>query len=639
VLLAGARAAAMTGDLPRAAALAESARALGSLAGDADLEAWGLALLGNTRRLQGRTREALDLLARARALAPLGNERLHATIRYDASVCLGVQGDFAGAVAEMRAALTSLDRAGAAYDAARAEFGLGVALAKAGRITEAIAHYESDLERWRALDDAGMEAEMYNCLGCAYAYRGEYDRARQRLDDGLRRARDGGYPRTEAATQHSLGEVLLTAGDSAGARAAFERGLAVAQELGELWIVAQLYDALALTAAFEGNLARAEEQAHHAIALAQRQDSAYLEAAVSLTLGAILARRGSAEALPTLQRATNTLTEQGAKREMARGHLWLAIAQHGAGAQAAALHHLRTALRLAEDLGADAVCDIPARWDAAPFHAAIAAGVEPERLRAVLERVQRTLPAAEHVETPGLPELEARGFGPGTLLVDGVREVVWPWDKSRELFFLLLHGGPRRLEQVMTALWPETQPVKARASLHTAVYRLRKATRPELVQHHGGVLRVNEELVTRYDVREFERLVQAALGAEQERAPALLEQAVRLYTAPLLEGLESEWVQEERNRLAHRYLIALDRLIDAYTEAGRPQESIAAAELLLARDPLREDVYARVIRAYLRLGDRAAAQRQYERCAAVLHEELGIEPGPELQALSRRLSL
>jgi DNA-binding SARP family transcriptional activator len=322
---------------------------------------------------------------------------------------------------------------------------------------------------------------------------------------------------------------------------------------------------------------------------------------------------------------------------MARGHLWLSIAQHVAGAYAAALHHLRTALRLAGDLGSDAVCDIAARWDASPFHAAVEAGVEPERLRAVLARVQAVLPPQERTETPALPEFEARGFGPGTLLTDGVHEVVWPWDKSRELFFLLLHGGPRRLEQVMTALWPESQPVKARASLHTAVYRLRKAAVSELVQHHGGVFRINDELVTRYDVREFERLVQAALSADKDRAADLLDGAVRLYSGPLLEGLESEWVQEERNRLAQRHLTALDHLIDAHAEAGRPKESIVAAELLLARDPLREDVHARVIRAYLRLGDRAAAQRQYGRCAGVLRDELGVDPGPELQALSRRI--
>lgn len=638
VLLAGARAAVMTGDLNRAASLSESARALGGLAQDHELEAWGLALLGNTRRLQGRTREALDLLGRARALASPTAERLHATIRYDASVCLGVQGDFAEAAAEMRAALASLDRLGAAYDAARAEFGLGVALVKAGRVTEAIGHYQSDLERWRALEDAGMEAEMLNCLGCAYGYRGEYERSRTALGEGLRRARDGGYPRTEGATHHSLGEVLLAAGDLAGARSAFERGLAVAQEIGELWTVAQIYDALALTTAFEGNLSRAEEHAQHAVALAKRQDSRYLEAAAALTLGAILQRRGSSEALDTLRAATDTLTEQGAKREMARGHLWLAIAQQHAGAPAAAAHHLRTALRLADDLGSDAVFDIPARWDATPFHAAIEAGIEPERIRVVLARVQADLPPAPRQPVPALPEMQALGFGPGTLLVNGEHEVVWPWDKSRELFFLLLHSGPRRLEQLMAALWPESPPVKARASLHTAVYRLRKATVAEVVQHHGGVFRINEELVTRYDVREFERLVQASLTADRDRAPDLLDRAVRLYTGPLLEGLESEWVQEERNRLAQRHLTALDRLIDAHAEAGNPRESIAAAELLLARDPLREDVHARAIRAYLRLGDRAAAQRQFERCARALREELGVEPGVELQNLARRIS-
>ena len=74
----------------------------------------------------------------------------------------------------LSAALAHFNRTGAAYDAARAEFGLGVALVKLGNIAEAIARYESARDRWRRLGDTGMEAEMLNCLGCAYGYRGDW---------------------------------------------------------------------------------------------------------------------------------------------------------------------------------------------------------------------------------------------------------------------------------------------------------------------------------------------------------------------------------------------------------------------------------------------------------------------------------
>lgn len=635
VNLAGARAALLIGDLAQAErfALAAIAAAVG---GDAPLEARGLAALGSVRRQQGRTREALQALSRARELAP-EDAALVAAVRRDHGKCLGVQGDFAAAAVELSAALEYFDRAGDEHEAARAEFGLGVALTKAGQLARAIAAYESCLARWRRLGDLAMQAEMLNALGCAYGYRGDYARARDTLTEGLRLARDGGNDSIEGLTQHSLGEILLQTGDLAGARAAFERGLATMQDLGSLWAVTAIYDSLALTAAFAGDLTRAEEHAHHALGLARRQESRYLEALCSLTLGAIESRMGRPQALTTLLAAADAFAAMGAPREHTRAHLWLMQAQYAAGAERAANRHLRAALRGAGELGGDAVLDLHARWDAAPLLAAAASGIEPARIEAVLARTGQKLPPGSSAPAVRLPALAVRALGPGTLLIDGERPVDFVSYKARELYFYLLHGGPRRQEQILDALWPDAPIDRARTNLHTAAYRLRKAIHHDAIVLSSGIYRVNEELIVSYDVREFERLLHEAASASGDQAVALLDGAVARYTGKFLEQLEAEWCAEPRTRLEQRYLLALDRLSDAHAAAGEPSECIAAAERLLARDPLREAAYARVIRASLRLGDRAAARRCYERCAAVLRDELGILPGAELQALATQL--
>jgi ATP/maltotriose-dependent transcriptional regulator MalT/DNA-binding SARP family transcriptional activator len=636
VSLAGARAALLIGDLQRAEQFALDAIAAGRSGHDALLEAKGLASLGSVRRLQGRTREALEALGQALDLAP-DDAALVATVRRDRGKCLGVQGDFAAAVGELNAALGFFDGSGDEHEAARAEFGLGVALAKTGRLPQAIACYESCLARWRRLGDPGMQAEMLNALGCAYGYRGEYARARDTLCEGLALAREGGNESIEGLTQHSLGEIDLQSGDLHGAREAFERGLAIMQELGSLWAVTALYDSLALTTAFAGDLTRAEELAHHALSLARRQESRYLEALCSLTLGAIESRAGRPRAVTTLLAAADALTGMGAPREQARAHLWLAQAQHAAGAQDAAHRHLREALELAVELGSDAVVDLHARWDPTPLLAAAATGVETPRIEAVLTRVGQALPAPALVPASNLPALTVRAFGPGTLLRDGGRAVDFAWDKARELFFLLLHGGPRRQEQLLGQLWPESPAGKARVSLHTAVYRLRRAIHRDAILLSDGIYRANEELIVSYDVRDFERLLQQASGTSGDEAVALLDAAVALYTGSFLDQFESEWCVDERDRLEHRYLGLLERLSDAHAAAGEMRECISAAERLLVRDPLRESAYARILRACVRLGDRAGALRQYERCAAVLRDELGIQPGAELQGLAARL--
>jgi DNA-binding SARP family transcriptional activator len=416
-----------------------------------------------------------------------------------------------------------------------------------------------------------------------------------------------------------------------------EQGLSIAKEIGESWNVTQLYDALALTAAFEGDLLRAEEHAHHAVALARRQESRYLEALCSATLGAIGARLGRSSAAGILREAAAALEGMDARREAARALLWIAQAQFRAGDAAGARRHLSKGLQLASELGSDGVLDLHARWDATMFVQLSADGEERARLQAALERVQGPADPSPAAPVATLPSLAARAFGPGVLLLDGSREVVWAWDKTRELFFFLLHNGPRRREQIVDALWPDSPPERARAALHTSVYRLRRAVHRHAIVLHDGVYRINEELITSYDARELERLLRLARAERGEEAASLLRQAAGLYSAPFLEDLHAEWCSAERDRLERAHLTCLEALIDAEAATGRWRESIAAGERLLALDPLREDVHARIVRAYLRLGDHASARRHMERCTATLWQELAVTPGPELQALQRRI--
>jgi LuxR family transcriptional regulator, maltose regulon positive regulatory protein len=634
LLLAGARAALHLGEAARAEPLIDAVAQIAVGHGDRGLEAWALCCRGHLRRLQGRTSEAEAALHQAIALAPEDGE-LAATARRHLGKCLGVRGDFAGAAEALRGALAYFDQTGAAYDAAQSEFGLGVALAKSGQLPEAIGRYQSALARWRSLGDPAMEAELLNCLGCAHMYQGDHERARIELQEALTRAEQAEAPSTQALTLHSLSDVLLAIGDVAGARMALQRGLQLAQDVGDLWAVTQIYDALALVAAFEGDVVRAEERAHHAIALAQRQESAYLEAMCRMTLAAIQSRRGRAEAVKTATEAVTRLASLGADRELTRAHLWLAQAHRRVNNEAGVREHLAKSLALADELGLDGIFDLHARWDPALFVDAPACYADAARLQAVLDRASIARPA---VRPPvrSLPGYAVRAFGPGVVTTTDDQVVAWPWDKAREMFFFLVHQGPRRRDQIVAALWPDTPPAQAKPALHTAVYRLRRATCPELIVLSDGVYRVNDELIDSYDVRQFERLARDASSLSGTAAITALRQAVELYRGPFLEEIEGEWCAGERDYLERRYLATLEQLLTALAAAGSPHESITIAERLLMLDPSREDVHAHIVRAYLRLGDRAAARRHLDHCVSVLHDELGVEPGPDLQSLLRR---
>jgi DNA-binding SARP family transcriptional activator len=369
--------------------------------------------------------------------------------------------------------------------------------------------------------------------------------------------------------------------------------------------------------------------------LARRREQRLLAAIASLTLGAIQARAGRDGALATLEQAAEALTGMHAGWQMAQAHTWLAQARFSTGDETGAFGHLKAALQVAQANGSDAVFNLHIHWDSSVFEAACAAGIEPDRLRPLLGRVAQAPSAVVRAAVSPSHAVEACGFGSGTAMVDGSQLVVWRRDKSRELFFLLLSRGPQRYDQLTEALWPDSSPARAHASLHTAVTHLRHAVHPQIVVRTSGMYHINEQVLGHYDVAEFERLLrQAADGDAAEAIPAL-RQAIELYTAPFLSDTGAEWSELERDRLERLYLAALTRLVNLYTSAGQHHETIAIAERLLQTDPYREDAHARIIRAHLRLGNRAAALRHFKQCARLLRDDLGVTPGPELMSLVR----
>lgn len=124
-----------------------------------------------------------------------------------------------------------------------------------------------------------------------------------------------------------------------------------------------------------------------------------------------------------------------------------------------------------------------------------------------------------------------------------------------------------------------------------------------------------------------------------KRRGEALQQAVELYRGPFLHGFylhacaEFEgWVTLERATWELLYLQALATLIDEHAARGAYDAAIAYARRYLATDDLAEHVYRRLIELYALTGNRGAALRQYEHCAAVLERELGISPLPETRA-------
>lgn len=200
-------------------------------------------------------------------------------------------------------------------------------------------------------------------------------------------------------------------------------------------------------------------------------------------------------------------------------------------------------------------------------------------------------------------------------------------------------------EQLADLFWPDRPRDKALRSLSTALWHIRRILPPgDHILADAQTVRFNPHSDYWLDVEEFESRVQDTRSKMQDAefllpASCLLPLAscIQLYRGDFLEGFYDDWCLEERYRLEGLYLGALERLMAAHEALTRPEEALRHAGLLLARDPLREDVHRTAIRLHLRLGNRAEAVRQAHWCRAVLRTELGIEPAPETTALCDEL--
>lgn len=221
-------------------------------------------------------------------------------------------------------------------------------------------------------------------------------------------------------------------------------------------------------------------------------------------------------------------------------------------------------------------------------------------------------------------------------------------EKERLLLaMLLLHVNTVvPLAQLAAGLWEDSDAPRPPATLRVHVSRLRQAlaaggspTQPIVSTARGYTLEVAPESV---DAWRFDRLVEegrrlAAAGEEQAAAETLaaalaLWRGNALGDLPLTSATEPEIARLEEARAA-----ALEDRVDADLRCGRHHELAGELEQLISEHPLRERLWGQRMVALYRSGRQAEALRAYEDLRVLLRDELGIRPGPAIQAVERAI--
>ena len=268
------------------------------------------------------------------------------------------------------------------------------------------------------------------------------------------------------------------------------------------------------------------------------------------------------------------------------------------------------------------------------------------------ERRQPVACSAVHRPSAGRHDAVAQPSGAEGAVVDfGLLGSVEAWHDGQPL---ALGGTHRRcmlavlaleagrvvtVDRLVELVWGDDPPMAVRNTVATHVSRLRRtlAADPDVAIAANGAgycLQVDPE---RVDVHRFRRLVREAstAGCPSESA-ALLREALELWRGPALAGL-GELRDRVGGGLEDERLAALELRLDAELRRGEHRAALTDLAAQVAEHPLRERLVELWLLALYRADRQAEALAGYRKIRDRMVAELGIEPGPGLREVHRRI--
>lgn len=238
-------------------------------------------------------------------------------------------------------------------------------------------------------------------------------------------------------------------------------------------------------------------------------------------------------------------------------------------------------------------------------------------------------------------------LGPLEVRTDEGALVVVPGGKERLLLAVLVAAVPGvvGVDRLAEVLWSDAQPVTARKSLQAHVVRLRSALEPERPRGSTGRYVVRRGpgyalAVARSDVDALRAADLAAHGRAVLASGDAGSAAVDLAAArelwrgePYADWPDAAFADVERRRLEEVRASVVAGLLEAQLALGRHAEVVPELERLVAEQPLREQWWSLLLLALYRDGRQADALSAARRVRALLADELGADPGPDLRAV------
>lgn len=236
-------------------------------------------------------------------------------------------------------------------------------------------------------------------------------------------------------------------------------------------------------------------------------------------------------------------------------------------------------------------------------------------------------------------------LGPLQVCVDNSVRLITAGKQRAVLATLLARAnGIVPLGELVDIVWDESPPAAAPATVRNYIKRLRHSLGPVAggriqFRSPGYLLRVDEHEL---DLLSFAQLCRRGDAAHQagdwQGAVELLGRALTLWRGPAFIDVPSQTLRlAELPRLDRLRVQAAERRVDAALQLGRRGSLIGELRSYVAMYPLHERFHTQLVLALAGAGQRVEAMEAYRHARRVLVDELGVEPGQDLQQLQQRI--
>ncbi|WP_328349723.1 tetratricopeptide repeat protein [Streptomyces sp. NBC_00445] len=227
--------------------------------------------------------------------------------------------------------------------------------------------------------------------------------------------------------------------------------------------------------------------------------------------------------------------------------------------------------------------------------------------------------------------------------------------KQRTVLAALLVDAGRWVatETLIDRVWGQDLPAQTRPSLYAYIARIRRmlastaapldvgtggaAAGPQLRRGPGGYLL--DVPLDRVDVHRFRRLVDQARATDRTAAERVagLREALGLWRGEPLAGLAGVWVERTRHSWGQQRIEAVLAWSEAELRVGNSAGVIGMLDGLVAEHPLVEPLTVALMRALHAAGRSPEALACYTVLQKRLAEDLGTDPGAEVQQIHQAI--